>query len=141
MKFHSGVESLNDVLANEVMVKKVLTIRPKNRVALARLRMLRYGVGALPVIDKNGILKGIITLRDIDLAGHEAYALLVEDLMTSQMITVSANTSVSEIAEIMLRTGIQRLPVVDNNDKMIGLVTQTVVIRAMNERFKQDETD
>lgn len=120
---------MNKILAKDVMIKNIYTIQPKNRVALARLRMLRHGVGALPVVDDDKELVGIITLRDIDLAGQEACALLVEDLMTTNLITGSENTSIGEIAETMLRTGIQRIPITEGS-KLIGLVTQTVVIRA-----------
>ena len=112
------------------MIRNIYTIHPNNRVALARLRMLRHGVGALPVIDKEKKLKGIITLRDIDLAGNEASALLVEDLMTTNLITESEDTPINEIAATMLQTGIQRIPIVDPDYKLIGLVTQTTIIRA-----------
>ena len=118
------------ILAKDVMIRNIFTIHPNNRVALARLRMLRHGVGALPVIDKEKKLRGIITLRDIDLAGNEASALLVEDLMTTSLITESEDTPINEIAATMLQTGIQRIPIVDPDYKLIGLVTQTTIIRA-----------
>lgn len=111
------------------MIRDIYTIHPENRVALARLRMLRHSVGALPVIDKEKLV-GIVTLRDIDLAGNEASALLVEDLMTTNLITENEDAPISEIAETMLRTGIQRIPIVDADHRLIGLVTQTTVIRA-----------
>jgi len=128
---------LNKTLAKDVMIRDVYTIHPENRVALARLRMLRHGVGALPVVDKNGELKGIVTLRDIDLAGDGASALLVEDLMTTNLITGREDTSIGEIAETMLRVGVQRIPIIDRSNKLIGLVTQTAVIRAAKKCFEQ----
>lgn len=123
------------MLAKDVMIKDIHTIHPNNRVALARLRMLRLGVGALPVIDDEKKLIGIITLRDIDLAGNESYSLLVEDLMSINLITASRDTSIKEIVETMLQTGIQRIPIIDIGEKLIGLVTQTVVIRAAKTCF------
>ena len=119
------------ILAKDVMIRNIYTIHPNNRVALARLRMLRHGVGALPVIDKEKKLKGIVTLRDIDLAGNEASALLVEDLMTTSLITESEDASINEIAAMMLQTGIQRIPIITKDGKLIGLVTQSVVIRSL----------
>ncbi len=124
------MEGLDTILAKDAMIRDIYTIYPENRVALARLRMLRHSVGALPVIDKEKKLVGIITLRDIDLAGNEASALLVEDLMTTNLITDNEDAPISEIAETMLRTGIQRIPIVDADHRLIGLVTQTTVIRA-----------
>jgi len=119
------VEGLDTILAKEVMIRNIYTIEPENRVALARLRMLRHSVGALPVIDREKKLVGIITLRDIDLAGNEASALLVEDLMTANLITENEDVPISEIAAKMLETGIQRIPIVDVDYRLIGLVTQT----------------
>ena len=120
---------MDTILAKDAMIRDIYTIHPENRVALARLRMLRHSVGALPVIDKEKLI-GIVTLRDIDLAGNEASALLVEDLMTTNLITENEDAPISEIAETMLRTGIQRIPIVDADHRLIGLVTQTTVIRA-----------
>jgi CBS domain-containing protein len=120
---------LDTILAKDAMIRDIYIIHPENRVALARLRMLRHSVGALPVIDKEKLV-GIVTLRDIDLAGNEASALLVEDLMTTNLITENEDAPISEIAETMLRTGIQRIPIVDADHRLIGLVTQTTVIRA-----------
>lgn len=130
------MEGLDKILAEDVMIRDIYTIDPKNRVALARLRMFRHSIGALPVVDKNKKLIGIITLRDIDLAGNEASALIIEDLMTTKLITGNADTSIIEIAETMLRTGIQRIPIIDGDEKLIGLVTQTAVIRAMKKCFE-----
>ena len=121
---------MREILAKDVMIKKIFTIHPKKRVALARLRMLRHGVGALPVIDNNNSLVGIITLRDIDLAGERTLDLKIEDLMATNLITGNADTPIKKIAEIMLETGIQRIPIIDKDKKLIGLITQTIVIRA-----------
>jgi IMP dehydrogenase len=122
---------LDHILAKDVMIRDIYTIKPKQRVALARLRMLRHGVGALPVVDEDNRLKGIVTLRDIDLAGNEAGSLLVVDLMTTELKTGLEDTPILTIVETMLKTGIQRIPIVDSNNHLLGLVTQTTVIRTM----------
>lgn len=118
------------MLAKDVMLKRIFTIQPNKRVALARLRMLRHSIGALPVVDNDNILVGIITLRDIDLAGDRTYELTVEDLMTNNLITRRENTPLNEVAEIMIQTGLERIPITNKDDKLIGLITQSVVIKA-----------
>jgi CBS domain-containing protein len=129
---------MGGTLAKDVMIKRgdIYIISPKKRIALARLRMFRHGVGALPVVDKDNNLVGIITLRDIDLAGERTGDLFAEDLMTTDVITRSGNTSISEIAETMDRNSIQRIPIIDKNGKLIGLVTQSVVIRSLIAELK-----
>lgn len=121
---------MNNIIAKDVMLTRIYTIQPTKRVALARLRMLRHGIGALPVVDNDNILVGIITLRDIDLAGERTYDLTVKDLMTNNLITRRENTPLEEIAEIMIQTGLERIPITTNDDKLIGLITQSVVIKA-----------
>ena len=128
---------MDHILAKDVMIRNIYTIHPKQRVALARLRMLRHGVGALPVVDEDDRLQGIITLRDIDLAGNEAGSLLVVDLMSIQLKTGLENTPVLTIVETMLKTGIQRIPIVNPKNRLIGLVTQTTVIRTMKKAIEQ----
>ena len=124
------------ISVKDVMITKVLTIHPDQRVALARLRMLRYGVGALPVVEQDGDLVGILTLRDIDLAGSDIQELLVKDLMTSELITRKKDALISDIVDIMIETGIQRIPIVDDEKKLIGIVTQTTVIRSIRPLLK-----
>jgi len=129
---------MGETLAKDVMIKRkdMYTINPKKRIALARLRMLRQGVGALPVVDDDNNLVGIITLRDIDLAGERTNDLFAEDLMTTDIITKRENTPISEIAETMDQASIQRIPIVDKDGKLIGLVTQSVAIRSLIAKLK-----
>ena len=124
------------IRVEDIMIRDIYTIYPEERVALARLRMLRHGLGALPVIDKDGTLVGILTLRDVDLAGPEALVLPVGELMTRDLITRKKDTLLGEIVDIMMETGIQRIPIVDDEGKLIGLVTQSTVIRSIRPLIK-----
>jgi len=119
-----------DILARDVMIKDVHTIAGDSKVAYARLIMLRHNIGALPVVDGNNVVVGIITQRDIDLAGEGVSDLLVSDLMTRSLIKAKETTPLRWIVEKMIKTGIQRIPVVDEKSKLLGLVTQTCVIKA-----------
>jgi IMP dehydrogenase len=101
--------------------------------------MLRHGVGALPVVDEDHTLMGIITLRDISFTGTmgDIMTLAVKDLMTkNNLITGIETTSITEIADIMSRTGIQRIPIVDDEGKLVGIMTQSALIRAFRAQFK-----
>jgi len=124
------------VLASEIMISKIQTIGPEEKVALARLKMLRYGVGALPVVKNDNTLIGMLTLRDINFAGMDVGNLTVMDLMTKDnLITVSETTKLLKIADMMLATGIQRIPVVNHENKLVGLITQSVLIRSFRNLF------
>ena len=119
-----------DIIARDIMIKGVLTITADRKVAYARLIMLRHNVGALPVVDEENVLLGIITKRDIDLAGADVSDLLVSDLMTRSLVKAKESTTLRWIVEKMIKTGLQRIPVVDEKSKLLGLVTQTTVIKA-----------
>lgn len=119
-----------EILARDVMIKEIRTVSADRKVAFARLMMLRHNIGALPVVDDKHVLVGIITQRDIDLAGSDISDLLVSDLMTRSLVKANESTPLRWIVEQMIKTGIQRIPVVDENSRLLGLVTQTSVIKA-----------
>ena len=122
---------MTKMLVKDIMLQTIHTIESSEKIALARLKMLRFGVGALPVVKKDRTLVGILTLRDISFAGNEIGNLLVKDLMTKEkLIAGTEETPLIEIADMMLKTGIQRIPILDKDGKLIGLVTQSVIIRS-----------
>ena len=125
---------MREVKVKDIMVKNVHKIGTEEKIALARLRMLRYGVGALPVVKEDNTLVGMLTLRDISLPGMNIANLLVKDLMTKDnLITGSEATKLVEIVEMMSNTGIQRIPILDNEGKLIGLMTQSILIRSFRD--------
>lgn len=116
--------------AKDIMIKDVHVIEVGSKVALARLKMMRHGIGGLPVVDKNDKVVGMITLRDIDLAGTDVSNLPVEDLMTTNLVKGKVDTTTKEIVELMIKTGIQRIPIIDEKGKLLGLITQTSIIKS-----------
>lgn len=113
------------------MIIDVQTISSNDLIAAAKLKMMRSNVGGLPVLD-NERLVGIITHRDILLAGGEALGLKVEELMSKNLRVVEPTTSIKEIVKIMNDEGYQRIPVVQDG-KLMGLVTQSSIIRAVSD--------
>jgi IMP dehydrogenase len=129
---------MSDVKIKNVMIKNVFTIGPEEKIALARLKMLRYGVGALPVVKEDNTLVGMLTLRDISLPGMNIGNLHVKDLMTkNNLITGTESTKLVEIIDMMSKTGIQRIPILDADGKLIGLMTQSVLIRSFRDLLKE----
>lgn len=124
---------MRDIKAEDIMIPDVATINADESVALAKLKMVRVGIGGLPVMKGRKIV-GMITHRDTILAGNKANGLRVRDIMTPKVRTISRKTSLKEIAAIMKETGYQRLPVVENK-KLVGIVTQSCIINAVAERL------
>lgn len=124
--------ALRDLKAEDIMVKKLLTISPNEKIALADLIMTRSSVGGLPVV-KGGKLVGIITQRDIMLArNYEIGGLRAEDLMTKDVVTVSPDTPLKDILAVMLDKRIERVPVVEG-EKLVGLVVHGRILKAVKD--------
>jgi CBS domain-containing protein len=119
----------NTQRAQDIMIQDVHTTSPNDRVAAAKLKMMRCNVGGLPVVDGQKLV-GIITHRDILLAGGEALGLKVDDLMSKDPIVADEDTPIMAITKIMAEKGYQRIPVVQNGN-LIGLITQSSLIRAL----------
>ncbi|HSO26029.1 MAG TPA: CBS domain-containing protein [Methanobacteriaceae archaeon] len=120
---------IRNLHAQDVMITEVVVSAPEDLVAAANLKMVRANIGGVPVV-KDEKLIGLITHRDILLAGGEALKLKVEDLMSKDLVVVNRNTHLKDISKIMAETGYQRIPVVEK-DKLIGLITQSCIIRAV----------
>ena len=120
---------INKLVAEDIMIKDLYVTSRNDVVAAAKLKMMRCNVGGLPVVDK-GKLVGIITHRDILLAGGEALGLKVDDLMSKDLMVAERSTPILEITKIMADKGYQRIPVVDNGI-LVGLITQSSLIRAL----------
>ncbi|BAU29335.1 CBS domain-containing protein [Aneurinibacillus soli] len=107
----------------DIMTTNVATVQPHQSIAEAAKIMEDYNVGAVPVVE-NGQCVGMITDRDITVravAGHMDSNTRVNSIMTKNILTASANTSVHEAADMMARHQIRRLPVMDNN-QVAGIV-------------------
>lgn len=118
-----------DLTADDIMIKDPVTASPTELVASGKIKMMRQGIGGLPVVDSEGMV-GIITHRDTILAGKRAMKIEIRDIMTRDILAIRRDTGFYEIVSIMKKTGYQRLPVLEGK-KLVGLVTQSCVINAL----------
>lgn len=124
-----SVHMIKNLIAADIMIEDIHITSRNDVVAAAKLKMMRCNVGGLPVVDK-GKLVGIITHRDVLLAGGEALGLKVDDLMSKDLMVAEKETPIMDITKIMADKGYQRIPVVENGN-LIGLITQSSLIRAL----------
>jgi IMP dehydrogenase len=134
---------LIDILARDIMVTDVITASPKDRIGAVDLTMVRAAIGGVPVVDRNYKLLGIITQRDIMLSRFTAQisSSAVSDLMTHQPVTCNPDSKLEEILKKMLEHKIERLPVIDDNNKLIGLIVHTVILEKIYNSLKKSSTD
>jgi|Deesub1362A_J573_1020465.scaffolds.fasta_scaffold00094_24 CBS domain-containing protein len=121
---------MENLKAKDLMLKDLITIGPKEKIALADLIMTRNSIGSLPVIEDDKLV-GIITQRDIMLArNYEIGGLCAGDLMSKPPITVGPEAKLKEILKIMIKHHIERVPVVENG-KLLGMIVHGRILRAL----------
>jgi len=107
------------------MTKSVSYVKPTNTVVEAAQVMQKLNVGAVPVFDQNKVV-GVVTDRDIVVRnvahGKSPQETKVQDVMTSQVTTVTPDMEVEEVSKIMAQQQIRRVPVVENN-QLVGILS------------------
>lgn len=103
-------------LSEEAIVSDALHLMKENK------------IGGIPVVDAKNILKGIVTNRDLRF--EKDLKRPIQEVMTSKnVITTSENTSLSTAEDILQENKIEKLPVVDSSNKLIGLITFRDIIK------------
>ncbi|MDR5638046.1 CBS domain-containing protein [Thermosynechococcus sp. PP42] len=127
--------------AAELMSSPVRTVRPETPIADAHRVLLRYGHSGLSVVSAAGELQGIISRRDLDVALHHGFAHApVKGYMKAPVRTVSPTTPLPEIQALMVQYDIGRLPVVNKQGDLVGIVTRTDVLRHLYALSRETET-
>jgi IMP dehydrogenase len=107
--------------AENVMIFDPITINLDATVAEAMNLMSEYKIGGIPVVDQNGILKGIVTNRDLRFENNLKKK--ITEVMTTNLITTNHQTNLEAAARILQKHKIEKLPMIDENGKLIGLIT------------------
>lgn len=119
-------------MIERIMTKKVFVAMPDDPLVNVADFMRRNSIGSIAVINTEGKLVGILTERDIVRAVSEGRLdAKVKDYMTSEVIGVKKETSEWEAAEVMLERGFRHLPVIDDNNKVIGIVSIRDIARGL----------
>ena len=155
---------MTDLTAKEIMNKKVITIKKGASINELSELLVNNKISGVPVLDENGNLAGIVSEGDIivqnsDLHFPRYFKLLdaiiyleslnkfkrslqkhlatkVEDIMTVKVKTAHEDTPINEIADIMLDSRVNRLPVMDKNNKLIGIITRADIVKSIVSRNK-----
>jgi IMP dehydrogenase len=123
MSIEDQVAEVDKVKRSESgMIVEPVTLSPNNRLSDAVQVMERYHISGIPITDENGKLVGILTNRDIRF--EEDMDRTVGEVMTKEnLITVPVGTTLEQAKEILHKYKIEKLPVVDENGKLMGLIT------------------
>ncbi len=108
--------------AESGMIIDPITLPLDSIVSDAKLSMKENKIGGIPIIDDKGILKGIVTNRDLRFEKNNSRG-ITEVMTKKNLITVSKGTSLTEAEVILQKNKIEKLPVIDKKKKLIGLIT------------------
>ncbi len=104
------------------MIIDPVTLPLTAKVGDAKRAMKEYSIGGIPVVDENNVLKGIVTNRDLRFEKDNERA--ITEVMTAEnLVTAKQGTDLMQAEEILQENKIEKLPVVDDNFKLIGLIT------------------
>ena len=144
----------------DIITRNVTTIPQSMNVRDAAKMLVKMEISGLPVIDDENMLVGMITEKDIigmalpkyvEKLGSLAYTfdmvpftktlaeadkVLVKEIMRKKVITVTVDTSIPEVARIMIVKRIRRIPILDQEGRLVGIVARHDIVK---EIFKEAE--
>ncbi len=108
--------------AESGMIMDPVTLPLDSLVQDAKENMRQYKIGGIPIVDGSGKLAGIVTNRDLRFEKNNERP--ITEVMTKEnLITVTKNTSLADAEEILQRHKIEKLPVIDEQKNLVGLIT------------------
>ncbi|GBC73731.1 Inosine-5'-monophosphate dehydrogenase [archaeon HR04] len=133
-RFMSVEQQVNEVRkvkrAENIIIEQPYTIRQEQSIAEAIELMEEYNVSGLLVVDSDGKLVGILTRRDIMFESRaRAGEKRVYDAMTKNVITARYTITLEEAKEILHKYRIEKLPLVDEHNRVKGLITAKDILR------------
>lgn len=148
---------MHHVLISQIMQRSVITIQPTALAADAAQLMEEFSIRRLPVVDEHACLVGIVTDADVLQAetanqvlnsyepGTEAQWLAVGDIMTREVVTITPQATVGELAQRLMAHKVGGLPVVENDpqhynrQRLVGIVTETDIFRLIAEAWQAEQ--
>lgn len=146
------------MIARDIMTKNVITVKKNATIEEIAKILTDNNIGGVPVVDDNNSLLGIITSKDllykdiepripsyIEVLGgvffvegikhyeeelRKLLASQAEEIMTKKVITITEDTEVKDIAELIVEKGVNRLPVL-KDDKLVGIISRGDVVKSL----------
>ena len=134
---------LDNVMVREWMTSPVISVLPETSISETHRLMKDHGIRRLPVV-ANDQLVGIVTLGDVREASPSDASTLsiwelnylwaqlkVEQVMTRQVLTIAPEALILDAAQIMLDKKVSGLPVVDGQEHLVGIITESDIFRML----------
>ena len=119
---------MEDIFVGSLMTSPVTTVPADTAAKDAAALMLEQGISSAVVVDEDDQLSGILTSTDfvaIAAAEDSAAAFSVADHMTTDVVTTTVQSTIQDVADLLIEHGIHHVPVVDDTAGVVGMVTTT----------------
>lgn len=152
---HAKERLVTKIPINDVMTKNVIAVKKDADIYEVSRLLAENKISGLPVVDDKNCVIGVVTEADVlsmtgmkhghtfkDIIRHVLGEPLperkagnkVEDVMTSPAITTTLDADIREVAEILDKKRIKRLPVVDDENKLIGIISRADIVRVIGKK-------
>ena len=130
-------------LAIKLSERELITVDENDQLLEAIKKLAKYNIGAIPVTNSNKKLAGIISERDIvkELAKKEGLdysTLFVHQLMTKKVICCESDVLSDKLMELMTKNKVRHIPIVDNSNHPIGIVSIGDVVNRLIEKIEYE---
>lgn len=126
------------IKVKDYMTKNVNTIKPDDTVEDVIKLVKETGHDSFPVVDDHGRVVGYVSAVDII---DKKPGVKVKDIMSKELYVARDFMDLRDAARVMFRTGHSKLPVVDENDRIVGIISNADVIRSQIEKVDPDKVD
>jgi len=127
-----------DAMVEDFMSTAVITIKEADAMSAAQIEMRMAEIRHLPVVDQKGHVVGVVSDRDIlaNLTKLDGKPLPVAQIMSRRVRTVPASMPAAEAATLLLERRIGCLPVVGDDEQVVGIITETDFVRIAEQALK-----
>lgn len=155
---HAQSRRASAMRVRDAMTRDVLSVSKFDDISLAVRLLAEKSISGLPVVDRENRVVGIVSEADVvsmvgsrrahtfkellrSIVGHplpeRKIGHLVGDIMTSPAVTVNLDTEISEAVRLMDGRRIRRLPVVDKDQRLVGLLSRSDIVKAMGKKLSE----
>lgn len=119
---------MGDVFVGRLMSSPVRTVTAETPIQEAARKMSENGIGSVIVVSDDNDLEGILTATDfvrLSADDRRASDTPVSEYMSTDVVTTAANDDIRDVADLMIDNGFHHVPVVDETEGVVGIVTTT----------------
>ena len=123
------------IKAEDIIIENPVKAVGNRTILQASEIMAERHVDSILVVDRNNTLKGIATLKDIRKSRENDKKLMLKDVMNREVVCVNKDKSIVDVLQVMNIKNVGYIPVVDENKKLLGLITRSSLINVLSGQF------